>query len=266
MKAFYNEKDLYLCRWLVNLANEDLIAGGEVWHGDIRGVRGEHLEPFSHCHFFAGIGAWSYALRLAGWPDEVPVWTGSCPCQPFSSVGKRRGIEDERHLWPEFFRLIQECRPAVIFGEQVASKDGLAWLDSVSADLEGEGYTFGASDLCAAGVGAPHVRQRIYFVAYAHGSMGDPNGEHEEEVSGSRQGEVSPAKRDGNFWDGHEWVLCHDQGGGVERWRPIEPGSFPLVDGVPSRVGRLRAYGNSIVAPLAAEFIRAVMDEIGLQQ
>ena len=114
------------------------------------------------CHFFAGIGVWSYALRLAGWPDNRPVWTGSCPCQPFSSAGKGAGFTDERHLWPEFFRLIRECRPATVFGEQVASKDGLAWLDLVQNSLESAGYACGALDTCAAGVGAPHIRQRLY--------------------------------------------------------------------------------------------------------
>jgi hypothetical protein len=118
-------------------------------------------------HFFAGIGGWSYALRLAGVPDSASIWTGSCPCQPFSDAGKGLGIRDPRHLWPTWFDLIRECRPTAILGEQVASRDGLLWLDLVRADLEGCGYSFGASDLCAAGVGAPHIRQRLYFVAFA---------------------------------------------------------------------------------------------------
>ena len=120
---------------------------------------------YTQCHFFAGIGIWSYALRLAGWPDDREVWTGSCPCQPFSAAGKGEAFDDERHLWPEFFRLIEARRPVVCFGEQVASIDGLAWLDLVQSDLDHAGYTCGAVDLCAAGFGAPHRRQRLYWVA-----------------------------------------------------------------------------------------------------
>jgi DNA (cytosine-5)-methyltransferase 1 len=120
---------------------------------------------FTQCHFFAGIGVWSHALRLAGWDDARPVWTGSCPCQPFSAAGKRAGFQDERHLWPAWFELIRELRPRAVFGEQVASKDALAWIDHVSADLEGADYAIGAVDTCAAGHGAPHIRQRLFWVA-----------------------------------------------------------------------------------------------------
>ena len=120
---------------------------------------------YAQCHFFAGIGIWSYALRLAGWPDDREVWTGSCPCQPFSAAGKGQAFNDERHLWPVWFPLIEARRPLVCFGEQVASIDGLAWLDPVQSDLDDAGYTCGAIDLCAAGVGAPHRRQRLYWVA-----------------------------------------------------------------------------------------------------
>jgi DNA (cytosine-5)-methyltransferase 1 len=130
-------------------------------------VQPEDLKGYKQCHFFAGIGVWSYALRQAGWVDDREVWTGSCPCQPFSSAGKKGTFDDERHLWPEMFRLITACKPSVVFGEQVASKDGLSWLDSVQADLEGADYSSAAADLCAAGVGAPHIRQRLYWVADA---------------------------------------------------------------------------------------------------
>ena len=88
------------------------------------------------------------------------------PRQPFSVAGKKGGHEDERHLWPVWFDLIRERRPPVVFGEQVASRDGLDWLDAVQADLEAANYAVGALDLCAAGVGAPHIRQRVFFVAY----------------------------------------------------------------------------------------------------
>lgn len=167
--AYYNEHDKFAANWLRNLIKAGLIADGEVDERSIEQVEASDLSGFAQCHFFAGIGVWSYALRASGWADDSPVWTGSCPCQSFSASGKRGGFSDKRHLWPAWFRLIRECKPDVCFGEQVASKDGLAWLDIVSSDMEGAGYTFGAADMCAAGVGAPHIRQRLYFVAESEG-------------------------------------------------------------------------------------------------
>jgi len=167
MAAYYNENDPHAAAWLRNLIAAGLIADGTVDERSIADVQPADLRGFTQCHFFAGIGIWSHALRLAGWPDDRPVWTGSCPCQPFSAAGKGKGEADERHLWPAFFRLIRECRPASLFGEQVAAAAGRAWLDLVCTDLEGAGYAVGAANLCAAGAGAPHIRQRLYFVAHA---------------------------------------------------------------------------------------------------
>lgn len=168
MSAYYNEIDPHAASWLRELIKSNRIVPGEVDERSIEDVLPSDLKGFTQCHFFAGIGGWSYALRLARWPDECPVWTGSCPCQPFSEAGKRTGTADERHLWPALFHLIAESRPSVFFGEQVASKDGLAWLDTVQADLEGADYPIATFDLCAAGVGAPHIRQRLYFVAHSN--------------------------------------------------------------------------------------------------
>lgn len=166
MSAFYNENEPYAAEWLKNLSFQGHIAPGLVDDRSIVDLTPEDVGE-GQAHFFAGIGGWSYALRLAGWPDDVPVWTGSCPCQPFSQAGRGRGTKDERHLWPVWFKLIEKCRPPVVFGEQVGSPAGLKWLDAVYVDLEGAGYTVGAADLCAASVGAPHIRQRLYFVAFS---------------------------------------------------------------------------------------------------
>ncbi|MEG6502520.1 MULTISPECIES: DNA cytosine methyltransferase [unclassified Desulfovibrio] len=167
MSAYYNEIDPFAAAWLRELIKAGHIAPGEVDERSIADVMPSDLAGFTQCHFFAGIGVWSYALRNAGWSDDRQVWTGSCPCQPFSSAGKGMGFKDERHLWPEFYRLISQCRPTVCFGEQVASKDGLAWLDLVQADMENADYAFGAVDTCSASFGAPHIRQRLYWVADA---------------------------------------------------------------------------------------------------
>jgi len=281
-KAYYNEIDPFTVQWLKNLIQEKLIADGEVDDRDIRDVLPSDLQGFTQHHFFAGIGGWSYALRLAGWPDDRPVWTGSCPCQPFSTAGRRVGFVDERHLWPSWFHLIRTIRPPVIFGEQVASKDGLVWLDLVSSDLEGEGYSFGAADLCAAGIGAPHLRQRLWFVADPAGSRlesGDSK-KIRQSITFERLERLCAAGRLGNTdrsrlqgrrilsecsyqlpvgerglesaWAEVEWLTCQDG-----KARPTEPGLCPLAHGISSRVGRLRAYGNAIVPQVAAVFIRA---------
>ena len=163
--AYYNEIDPYAAEWLRSLIRSGHIADGIVDERSISDVRPDELQEFTQCHFFAGIGVWSYALRAAGWEDDRPVWTGSCPCQPFSGAGNRKGVADKRHLWPHWFHLIEQCRPSTVFGEQVASKDGLGWIDLVQADMEGADYAIGAFDLCSAGFGAPHIRQRLWFVA-----------------------------------------------------------------------------------------------------
>jgi len=166
LRAYYNEIDSKCCAWLAALMEEGWITRGDIDNRSIEDVRPSDVEGYDRVHFFAGIAVWDYALNQAGWGNR-PVWTGSCPCQPFSAAGKRKGIADKRHLWPAFFHLISERRPEHVFGEQVASKDGLAWLDLVQSDLEGAGYVCGAVDTCAAGFGAPHIRQRLYWVADA---------------------------------------------------------------------------------------------------
>lgn len=165
MSAYYNENDEFAAQWLRNLISAGLIAGGDVDDRSITEVKADDIKSYTQCHFFAGIGVWSYALRRAGWSDSRPVWTGSCPCQPFSTAGKGEGFSDDRHLWPVFSRLIGECRPVEIFGEQVASKDADAWIDAVQDDLEGMGYAVGAVPFPSAGVGAPHIRDRLYWMA-----------------------------------------------------------------------------------------------------
>ena len=193
--AYYNENDPFAAEWLRNLIKAGAIAPGVVDERDIRDVRPADLAGFVQCHFFAGIGGWSRALRLAGWDDERPIWTGSCPCQPFSAAGARKGFADERHLWPAWYWLIRQRRPSHIFGEQVAGTDGLEWLDLVCTDLEAGQYAIGPVIIPSAGVGAPHGRHRIYFVAYspgdrATGSAGDEKGTgsaHGFEFSGSSE-------------------------------------------------------------------------------
>ncbi len=334
MSAYYNEFDPKAAAWLRELIKAGHIAAGDVDERSIVDIRPSDLIGYTQCHFFAGIGVWSCALRRAGWPDDRPVWTGSCPCQPFSAAGKGAGFTDERHLWPHFHWLIENCRPPMVFGEQVASKDGLGWLDLVQTDLEGSGYTSGAVDTCAAGFGAPHIRQRLYWVAHADQQQRDwcrdagATGKREpanfgttcglviSDGSGARavadgdreageealrgtwsddcaavslrtsttrrlaydndDGRIAPpitgfhnpehhaeprssiigsARPTNGHWRDADWLFCRDG-----KWRPVEPGTFPLAYGSAARVGRLRGYGNAIVAPAAQAFIEAYLE------
>lgn len=163
--TYYNEFDPAAATWLRELIAAKLIPQGEVDTRSIKDVRADDLRGFTQCHFFAGIGGWSRALQLAGWPEDRPVWTGSCPCQSFSSAGKQKGANDERDLWPVFFELIKACRPEFVFGEQVEAAIKHGWLDRVCANMETEDYTVGAVVLGAHSVNAPHLRQRLYWGA-----------------------------------------------------------------------------------------------------
>ncbi len=277
--TYFNDSEAFPCAWLARLFPE-----AHIDERSIRDVQPRDIATFRRVHLFAGIGGWEYALRLAGWPDDREVWTGSCPCQPFSQAGKRRGEADERHLWPEMRRLIAECRPATIFGEQVASRAGREWLSGVRADLEELGYEVGAADLCAAGVAAPHIRQRLYWVADSQGDrwqqrrsgsnvareagwttsvcasswlvQSDRAGRDSGVLAGEATGHGGTAiAAGGGTWSDYYVAHCTDG-----KARRIGTGVQPLAHGVPGRVGLLRAYGNAIVPPLAATFVRAFLD------
>jgi DNA (cytosine-5)-methyltransferase 1 len=305
MAAYYNENDPFAAAWLRELIRVGAITPGDVDERDVLDVVPAELAGYRQCHFFAGVGVWSYALRLAGWPDDRPVWTGSCPCQPFSAAGKRGGFADERHLWPAWHHLIRQRRPAAILGEQVAGTDGLLWLDLVQTDLEDADYACGAVDLCAAGVGAPHIRQRLWWVAQrladaddarlegrrqprrervaerfaGQGGLADRladadrwgRGECTQQLGDqARPGQQTPQRDDAGgcsghgrprptdgFWGDADWLHCRDG-----KWRPVEPGTFPLASGVTGRVGRLRGYGNALNAEVAKVFIQSAMKVI----
>jgi DNA (cytosine-5)-methyltransferase 1 len=243
---YYNEFDPYAAQWLRNLIAAHLIPDGVVDDRSITEVRPDDLAAYTQCHFFAGIAGWSYALQLADWPASRPVWTGSCPCQPFSCAGKRKGTADSRHLWPEFYRLIKKCRPTTIFGEQVASKDGLQWLDGVFADLEGAGYACGAVCLPACAKGAVHARSRLFWIANARGQRLPGPIDQDGLLSGKA---AAPTRFSDTLADAR---------------RALAENLISILscDGVSLAVERcaLKAYGNAIVPQVAAEFIKACME------
>lgn len=256
MTAYYNEFDPKAAEWLRELINMGMIAPGIVDERSIVDVDWRDLHGFTQCHFFAGIGGWSYALRLAEIPDDTPLWTASLPCQPFSSVGKQLGKQDERHLLPHFLELVKKCKPDTIFGEQVERAIGHGWLDDLQATMEAESYAVGHCVLGAHSIGAAHIRQRLYWVANSIGI--------ERTEQGNGCGNEKDARQAGGVnaydceYESHDWLYCRDN-----KYRPIESGLKPLVDGVPrgmvhssdprntqeARAMRLKGYGNAIVPP-----------------
>lgn len=230
MAAYYNEIDPHAADWLRNLISAGFIPAGDVDTRSVGDVRPDDLRGYIQCHFFAGIGGWPYALRLAGWPDHRQVWTGSCPCQPWSSAarGRNQRSEDARDLWPAWLALIAARTPRVIFGEQVAN--GSEWIDRSSDGLEALGYEIGAAVLPAVSVGKDHARPRLYFVGHA-------NGDRKPEL-----------RIDGEM-------------AGVQ-WDRSLAGSVVPEDGVSARVAALAAFGNAVVPQLAAEFIMAYTETL----
>lgn len=249
---YYNEWDKHAAAWLRELIKAGLIPKGDVDERSIKEVQPKDLDGYTQCHFFAGIGGWSLALRLAGWSEDREVWTGSCPCQPFSvgaaTTGNQQGLADERNLWPLWRRLIAECKPAAIFGEQVERAAALGWLDAVIGDLEFEGYSIGTVVLRAKDFGARHERKRLYFVADA-GREGWKGHQPKQGVPFATSSPLSVScdvlARAGRAVDGD--------------LRDILP-----ADGLSVVMERhaLKGYGNAIVPQVAAEFIKAYLEVI----
>lgn len=247
MTAYYNEIDPYVARWLRNLIKAGLIARGDVDERSIVDVRPDDLRGYTQCHFFAGLGGWPLAFRLAGWRDDRPVWSGSCPCQPYSigsvAHGGAQGQSDERHLWPHFFGLIREREPDTIFGEQVSTAVGWGWWDEAALDLESEAYSCAALILRADAHGALHERKRLFFVAHA-GSEGRKGHKH---VVGIPFAEKPPRSEFGDPLAEFRGYLGGDYAGVLPR------------DGLSVQVERhaTHAYGGAIVPKVGAAFIRA---------
>lgn len=258
MSTYYNEISAHAAGWLRNLISARLIPAGDVDERDIRLVQADDLRGYDQCHFFAGLGGWAYAARLAGWPDDRPLWSGSCPCQPWSIAGPGAGAKDDRHLWPDWFRLIRAARPAVVVGEQVADAAGRGWLDEVAGNMEGDNYAFRPIILPAVACGAFHRRDRIWFVADTRGAglSGAEQPERHQSIEAAADIRKATAERD----RGAPWRDHRQQRGSDGVTRMVQPGVRLLAHGIPARVGVLGAFGNAIVPQLGAEVLAAYME------
>jgi len=249
-RAYYNEIDPAAAHILRAMIAGGVVAPGDVDTRSIKEVQPDDLIGYTQCHFFAGGGLWSVAARLAGWPDDRPLWTGSCPCQPFSAAGKGLGTDDPRHLWPDFHRLIRARRPLTIMGEQVAGSAGYGWFDGVRADLEGEGYASRAVDFPACSVDAPHQRNRLYWCAMPTVALGDGCG------TGFSGGSFAEIGR-GNLREERQTASAPDVGNGglspcalgnhdgFRRSEAIgEPGNYQETYGRGASSRAVRAYGG----------------------
>lgn len=239
---YYNEWDKPTAAWLRELIRRGLIPAGDVDERSITEVQAHELTKYTQCHFFAGIGGWSIALRIAGWPINRRIWTASCPCQPISGSGEQLGERDARHLWPESFRLVRQSRPWCILGEQVSGGDGQEWADGVGLDFESEGYDFAAVDIPARAFGANHERYRLWWASYAAGQR-----QSEPRVDWENPSD-NPAVQ---FREADRLVDA------------VRRGDLPFLcgghDGVSIGVARGagKGFGNAIVPQVGAAFIRA---------
>jgi DNA (cytosine-5)-methyltransferase 1 len=281
---YYNEYDEGAANWLEELIRQNLIPAGVVDRRDMRDVTPDDLQVYNQCHFFAGIGGWAYALRLAGVPEDFPLWTGSPPCQPFSTAGLQKGKNDERHLAPHFINLVRACCPSLLFGEQVASADVFgksssasgkrvegapqwAWLDDLFDRLEAARYAAWASDIPAAGVGAPNIRQRTFF-----GAVRVADSDHARfsrllqsvHVHAAEGRGVAERCSDKSYLAPPIWGdKLHAHTGADGRVRPRLFESLSDTDGLSARVVRVRGYGNAINPWAAKEFIEASIEVVG---
>ncbi len=247
---YYNEHDPKAAAWLRALITAGEIPAGVVDERSIVEIKASELTEYVQCHFFAGIGGWSLALKLARWPASRKVWTGSCPCQPYSvgsvAHGGAKGHSDSRDLWPQFFGLIKDCQPPIVFGEQVASAIPWGWWDRAASDLEASDYATGAAVLRADSFGARHQRKRLYWLADA-GRTGRKGHQPEQCLFESEATPLAingdPLARARRALDGDLDGLLHCDGVSVVLERSA-----------------LKGYGNAIVPKVASEFIGAWLD------
>jgi len=208
-------------------------------------------------------------------PDII---TGGFPCQSFSVAGKQKGTSDSRYLWPEMFRIIKIFKPRYVIGENVRGivniENGMVF-ETVCSNLEDEGYEVQPFLIPAASVGAPHRRERIWFIAslanaesIGTGESREFNQEERSEGSGSTQLDGSSSNdantnstRSQGFWGEHELRDGkEEEQTSRDGWWLVEPNVGRVAHGVSGRVHRLKALGNSIVPQIVEEIGRAIIE------
>lgn len=215
-----------------------------------------------------------YDIKTIDWRDipQVDLVCGGFPCQPFSLAGKRRGAEDDRYLWPEVVRCLSELQPTWFLGENVPGIINLA-LDQVCIDLESIGYSVWPVCLPACSVDAPHIRNRIWIVAYHASAVDGKSIARTGQGSVQQSGECSISsdvpdaqgmrRRQGNKnarGNGERTRTKKKRTGPTDfRWWSPEPAICRVVDGIPNRSHRLKGLGNAIVPQIAEAIGRMIL-------
>lgn len=254
--AYYNDIDPYCCSVLRARIADGMLPKGYVDGRDIQELHATDFVGYQHVHLFAGIGGFPYGLQLAGFPTSIRVLTGGFPCQDISFEGNRAGLAGERSgLWKEMHRLIQEsidCQMAFdyILVENVAAlltptrrEDGTiepAPISRVLGDLAACGYDAFWRVFSSAEFGAPHIRERIYIVAYTN-SLRLPRGQKSRSSTTSWQETHQQPQRllPANFWMEVSQSCLHRVDDGVSS--QLHCGSGTSKD-----APRTKALGNSV--------------------
>ena len=232
-----------------------------------------------------------------GASTEPSIFTGGFPCQPFSTAGKRKGMADNRNLWPDYHRIIQECKPTYIVGENVPGlltmEDGKVF-DRICLDLESEGYQVESYLIPACSIEAWHRRERTWIIGYlsqrsdSHSSRTDPDDigshreeeyqygeaerwcselQHKQEREPGSVGEDVPYPTSKGLQESQESEIQFSVPNAErdslqfprrkDQWE-TEPAVGRVVDELPNRVDRIKGLGNAVVPHLVYELFKAI--------
>jgi len=216
---------------------------------------------------------------------QTDVLVGGFPCQPFSVAGKRKGKDDQRHLWPEMFRVIKEAKPSIVIGENVQGIINTQMaLGSCVVDLESEGYKVQPVVLPACSVNAPHRRYRVFILAVANTKSFSRNDRENRNYSKEKQEERNVRGQSGNVantnserlqgaeqYEAHtgktktQFSITQSFKTNGNYWES-EPNVGRVANGIPSRVDRLKSLGNAVVPQLAyvigQQIITAIREDV----
>ena len=197
--------------------------------------------------------------------QTVDLISGGFPCQPFSVAGKRKGKKDDRDLWPEMFRVIQELMPRWVLGENVANFVNME-LERTILDLEGEGYETITFNIPACAVGAPHKRSRVFIVAYTNSKGQSPRRCREparRKVACRYDATNTDSTRCEKFDSSAKPEKAKLYSRSIVKKRrnwATEPDVGRVAHGVSNRVDRLKCLGNAVVPQQIYPILKAIFD------